>query len=364
MTRPPRRAGVVDSSVRDAHEVVGLYGDPDTTWGICAELTVARPVDPDAAAERMTRLCHVHQHLGAPPRVRRPETPTGASWERLREDVASAPYLPGGPLVRLALDDEARRLVVGAHHGVVDGLGLLAVAAEALGAEVRATARGIGGRPAARGFALSSLLRMGEAALSPPPRFPGVGHGSPREPLEDLSSRVGPPGRRGTRALAMGVLGALAGHGASARDRRAVLVVGASRRVAPTPTPDRQTAFLRLRLPPDATAEQVARALADTPPEPDFPETSARGIGPAVVRLFRSRLGATAMLSNLGRIEAADLVSVAMFPASSGPRAVAVGLASTEHSTTISLRTRRRDFSREEHERLLDQLCEAFQRAR
>ena len=76
-------------------------------------------------------------------------------------------------------------------------------------------------------------------------------------------------------------------------------------------------------------------------PEPDFPETSARGIGPWVTHLLRGRLGATALLSNLGVLEAPGLGSVAMFPATSGPRAVAVGLATAGGTTTLSLRTRR-----------------------
>ena len=133
-----------------------------------------------------------------------------------------------------------------------------------------------------------------------------------------------------------------------------MLVVGASRRTVDLPRPDRQTAYLRLRLGPDVTASTIGGLLAATPPEPDFPETSARGVGPRVVRVLRHRLGATAMLSNLGVVSGPGIESVVMFPASSGPRAVAVGLASTAAATTLSLRTRRRDFTATEHTALLD----------
>ena len=80
-------------------------------------------------------------------------------------------------------------------------------------------------------------------------------------------------------------------------------------------------AYLRLRLPADATVDQVRGSLAAVEPEPDFPTTSAGGIGPRLVRLMRRRLGATAVLSNLGRIEG-PVDSIAMFPACSGPRAL------------------------------------------
>ena len=107
-----------------------------------------------------------------------------------------------------------------------------------------------------------------------------------------------------------------------------LLVVGASRRSGSVPESDRQTAYLRLRVPADATVEDVRRSLAAVDPEPDFPTTSAGGIGPRMARLMRRRLGATAVLSNLGRIEG-PVDSIAMFPACSGPRAVSIGLAST-----------------------------------
>ena len=132
-----------------------------------------------------------------------------------------------------------------------------------------------------------------------------------------------------------------------------MLAVGASRRDDDRPAPDRQTAYLRLRVPPGTSRTEVARRLREQPPEPDFPETSAGGVGPWVTGLLRARLGSTATLSNLGAIEAPGVVSVAMYPAVNGPRAVAVGLASTSTSTVLSLRTRRRDLTRPEHEALL-----------
>ena len=112
-------------------------------------------------------------------------------------------------------------------------------------------------------------------------------------------------------------------------------------------------------MPADAEVDEVRRALAAVDPEPDFPgDVGARG-RPRVAHLLRRRLGATALLSNLGRIDG-PVDSVAMFPACSGPRAVAIGLASTSGSTTLSLRTRRAEFDADEHARLLADLAGRF----
>jgi hypothetical protein len=135
-----------------------------------------------------------------------------------------------------------------------------------------------------------------------------------------------------------------------------VLAVGASRRIDPRPAPDRQTAYLRLRADADLPPDDVAALLTALPPEPDFPETSAGGIGPLVTRALRSRLGATATLSNLGLLEG-PLTSAAMYPALNGPHAVGVGLATAGDTTTLTLRTRRRDLTAAEHERLLTALA-------
>jgi hypothetical protein len=275
-----------------------------------------------------------------------------ADWSDRRAHLATAHY-QAGALLRVALRADGRRLAVGAHHGAVDGLGLVAVAGVALGEPLRTMAQGIGVRAARSGFLRSSAARLREALVDPPPRFRGAGEPDAREDLSELSR---PLVERGTAHLAVAVadvFGRLGHRGLP------LLVVGASRRISTLPQADRQTAYLRLRVPIGASTRDVRRALAATDPEPDFPATSARGLGPRVTRLVRRRLGATALLSNLGRIEG-PVDSVAMFPACSGPHAVAVGLASTSGSTTLTLRTRRVEFSADEHARLLGELVDRF----
>ncbi len=342
--RPARRG----LALRSAHEVVGLYGDPDTSWGIAADLTVV-DADPGSMGERLLGLCASHEHLGVAPTV---EVVTRDRWEMRRALLANRPY-DGGALLRVAVRDDGRRLLVGAHHGAVDGLGLLAVAGAALGQELRTGARGIADRPARTGFVRSSVGRLREALVDPPPRF-ASGGGSGAD--EDLSEVTRPLVTRGTPHLAAAAATVFARRG---HEGRPLLVIGASRRASTTPEADRQTAYLRLRVSPGASPAAVRAALAEVDPEPDFPATSARGVGPRVTHLLRRRLGATALLSNLGLVEGA-VESVAMFPACSGPRAVAIGLASTAHTTTVSLRTRRAEFDSSAHADLLADLAEAF----
>lgn len=355
--RPTLRArrARLDPAVHEAREVVGMYGDPDTTWGICVEARLAAPVAVADVVAGVTELCRRFPHLGAAPQVIQAAE---GEWPAVRQDVAAAPYGPAAPLLRVAVSDDGAGLLVGAHHGVIDGLGLLAVVSAATGRELRTLARGIGDRRAPHGFLASSVRRLGEAVTDPPARFEG--HGEPASTLEDLSAVTRPRVDRGTAYLARAVLETHAARSGAGSSRQPLLVVGASRRLDAVPAPDRQTAYLRLRVRPGLEVSEVASQLAGLRPEPDFPETSAGGAAPLAIRLLRNRLGATAMLSNLGRVHAEGIESLAMFPASSGPRSVAVGLASTATTTTLSLRTRRRDFTRAEHEVLVGALADRF----
>ena len=132
----------VDPAVRTAREVVGLYGDPHATWGICLEAGLLEPLAVRDAERRLAALVAAHPSLGAAPACRL----VTEGWEAARSRVASEPYGPSEPLLRVLVDADGSRLFVGAHHGAVDGLGLVAVAGAAAGLTVRARARGIGDR--------------------------------------------------------------------------------------------------------------------------------------------------------------------------------------------------------------------------
>lgn len=349
-----------DAAGWQAREVVGLYGDPDTTWGICLEIGLAAPLSPHQVAERAAALVAEYPHLGPCPSV------TGASaedWVQQRGLAAAAPYEVTGELVRLVLAEDGRRLLVAAHHGVCDGLGLVAIAGAVTGAALTSAARGIGARSSPRGFLGSSIARLAEALLRPPPRFSGSGSaaGSGLEAAgETLRTRTLTRRSAGTVELCavLAEVFTIWNQPGTGNAGRPLFVTGASRRRPGELAPDRRTGYLRFRVDPQWERAELRSRFAALVPEPEFPETSVGGIGPRVTRVLRSRLGATAQLSNIGIVEGRGLEDIAIFPALSGPRGLAVGLATTAATTTVSLRTRIAEFSPAETDRLLELIAE------
>jgi hypothetical protein len=237
---------------------------------------------------------------------------------------------------------------------VCDGLGLLAVAEVVTGAGLTTEARGIGDRTSTRPFLLSSAVRLGEALIAPPARFRGTRRSG--MPGEWLGQRELEPLRTGTAAVGLAIARVFAARRREGRvrGRRPILSYGASRRAAGTFEPNRETAYFRLPFDPDWSRAEFDWHVARLEPEPVFPETTAGGVGPRLAGLLRGRLGATAIISNLGRLGGQQLVSAAMYPAASGPYSVAFGFATTPESSTLTLRTRASDFTDDESSALLD----------
>ncbi|GGD19128.1 hypothetical protein [Nocardioides daphniae] len=339
-------------ALRMARAVVGLYGDPDVTWGISLEATFEAPVDLTEVDARIAALVAEHPHLGVLPTLQRVAP---QAWADERERSASAPFGDDGLLVRLLASEDATRFFVTAHHGVCDGLGLIAVMSAVVGRPLTSSARGVGDRTSSQSFLVSSVLRLGEALLAPPARFSGEGDPAAAGRPERLHQVDEPTGTvNGVRVCAaLNSIHAAWPRRRTSGGRRFLVVMGASRRVPGETAPDRQTAYFRIALKPQWGLAEVKRALQEAEPEPTFPETSAGGIGPMVTRALKNRLGYTVNVSNLGIVSGEGLASMAMFPAVNGPQAVGVGLVSTSHGSTVSLRTRRTDFSDDEAQRLL-----------
>jgi hypothetical protein len=350
---PPSR-GSVDPAVSAARAVVGLYGDPTVTWSILFEVELASSVPRDGVSARAAELVRHNPHLGRTTDL--VEFPKDRV-EDVRHRFANDPYGDQQPLLRLALSTSGDRLVVGAHHGAMDGLGMLCTAADVLDVELGSSVRGMPDRPAGSGFLRSSVSRLWEAVARPPQRFrrstsalaealPGdwlvSGQVSTRHPttsglvvatrlaLEDWNE----PGRRARRPV--------------------VLAMGASRRRATERLrPDRSTAYARLDATEVWTIEQAKAKLDTLHPEPDFPATRALGIGPLVTGVLGSRLGSTALVSNVGRLHGSDLVVRAHFwPSASGPSGVGIGLVSVQDNTVLTVRARRADFDEKAAQRL------------
>ena len=290
---PDSRPTRSDPAVKGAHEVVGLYGDPDTSWGIAVDLGVRR---------HRTR----GRWRAAGRAVRRPRPPrrgahrggggrggvVGAAGRAGHRRLRGAARCSGW---RCARTDGGWPSAPTTEPST--GSAWWRWPASALGAAAAQPAPG-GSATGPRGPASCAPACIGWARHwstrrhgSPAAASRATARGSQRAHPTAGRARDGAPGRRG-RATCSATGGT-----------RVARCSSSARPGAPgtLPEADRQTAYLRLRVPVGCDAEQVRRALAAVDPEPDFPATSARGLGPRVTHLMRRRLGATALLSNLGR---------------------------------------------------------------
>jgi hypothetical protein len=345
---PPATAapGSVDPAVREARRVVGLYGDPDVTWSIVLRLRLVDPHEREDVAGRVPDVFEAHPHLGRPPVV---EVQDATTVDRF----ANEHYGDHAPLVRLALDDSGRDLVVAAHHGAVDGLGLVGLAGRLSGLELGTSARGVSRTGQEPGFLAGTLPRLGEIVFRPPERFRGTERG---ERGDHLVYAERPLRMQGTGALAWAGLRALRDwNAAPPRHSQPVIALGVSRRPGqPMPRPDRDTAYTRLRVRGIDTRAELTDLLGRTQPEPDFPVTDARGLGAVLTRRLAGRLGASMLVSNLGLLAHPGVASASFWPVASGPHGVSLGLVSAGGVTTLTARVRRGWFTAEQSGSLLD----------
>jgi len=331
-----------------ARAVVGLYGDPTVPWSIVLQAELSEPLAAGAVDDRLAALAACYPHLGGAPAVVAADDLDDARAERaavndVREQFASRLYDGREPLVRVALaPGPAPALLLAAHHGAVDGLGLLALLGAAVDRPVRTSVVGMRGRAIARSFALAAARRVGEAVFTPPARVRAV-PGRPDTGEVLLAARL-PRLRVGT-AAATAVAAAVVRDWNGGRRGRVVAAIGASRRDGDDLTPEHRAAYLRLRLPVRADRALVRTMLENQRLEPDFPPS--RNV---VVRLgsraLARRLGATFLVSNVGAVEIGEPVrSLAFFPQPSGPAGLAIGVVSTAAATSLTVRARRRDFT-------------------
>src|SRR5438445_2533995 len=133
---------MVDATAR-ARRVVGLYGDPTVTWSVLLRARLIDHVPEAAVFERLSRHARGFPQLGGAPAVVSTSdmTATAALF-------ATRPYADGESLVRVAVGATEPELVLAAHHGAVDGLGLLGLLGVALDTEVSRNATGLGTRAA------------------------------------------------------------------------------------------------------------------------------------------------------------------------------------------------------------------------
>ena len=349
----PRGGAGVDAAVQQARRVVGLYGDPDVSWSVLLVLRLSRPTTVEAVSTAAGNLVDAHPHLGPAPRV---EGFGPGAEPGVLAALANEPFGDAGPLLRVAVGAGGRTLVLAAHHGAVDGLGMLGVATALLAVPLTSTARGIAREAEPTSFVRGSLRRLGEAAFAPPVRLDGdraEGSALPGDWLEARDVDVARPGSAALVRAAADLVRRT--NGPDRRGKRLVVSMGLSRRPGrPVPDPDRDTAYMRLRIGNLSSTADARRLIAATAPEPAFPVGDAGGLGPAVARRLSHRLGATVLVSNLGLVDNPSIESVRFWPVPTGPAGVCLGLASTPATTTLTFRARRGWFSEQAARRLAD----------
>lgn len=349
-----------ERAAAEALAVVGMYGDPTVSWSIFLETEFTAPIDPEEAHRRLDAAIAAHPACGiAPEWAVLPD----AEWASGRTRLADEAYAVGRPLVRAQCSTDGRRLIVGAHHGALDGLGMLALVAAATGQDLRSRARGISAAPAHRPFLRNAVHRLGEAAWHSPRRFrPERASSEPGDWLLSVPTDV-----KVSTALLVAATGeALQEWGAAptAERHRLVMAIAASRRAAGERlVPDRQTAYLRVVDPVPGDVTAAREQLGATAPEPDFPPSRVGGLAPLATRLLQRRLGSTALISNLGPVEGTVGVrSMSIYPSASGPSGLAVGAMTGGDTGTLTLRARRNSFTEEGTAELMDRIATAVTR--
>lgn len=354
---PTPAAPPAEDAVLRAGRSLALFGHPEERWSIVLHARLANPLDGAAVAPRLQAGLSSRPELGPRPSI---DVVSAAELAPALAAAAGAAYQVGGPALRVALIAEPDPgVVLAAHHGVLDGLGLLALLGLVLGGPVVSGARGL--TPQAQsggGFGTFAARRVAEALFWPPTRIAGPAPSSAATG-ELLAGRSVPAFGGGAAALTAAAVRTVMlwnhEHGATAE--RVAVAIGASQRSGSAPTLEHRAAWLRIRV-ADGEEETVSMALGQAPALPVAPPTRRlAGVGRLAAALLSRRLGSTLLMSNLGAVTGPpELREIAFYPVTHGHRAVALGAATVSGRSTLTLRAEARDFDRVSLERMLEVL--------
>jgi hypothetical protein len=346
---------------------MALSGHPDVSWSILLEAGVADALDPDTVAGRLRAAFGSSPHLGRPPPVR----------SILPDDIPAAlrmfanrPYEDGESVARVGVWAKPPTILLAAHHGALDGLGLVALLGVVLDAAVSSSARGIGSIRPGHGFVRTASSRLWEALVDRPSRIAPVRTGVRRTETGGdllLAAPVGGTTRTlGTATLVAAAVAAIERWNAEAGapSGRVAVAIGASRRPGSAPTLEERSAYLRLHAASSDPAHLRA-LLRDARPQAGaarFRGATAidRVVPASLKRALSDRLGSTLLVSNLAQLKGAGLRSAAFYPVAHGVSGVALGAARVEDTTTITIRARLKDFDAEGARRLLGCVVDAL----
>ncbi len=308
--------------------------DPAIGWRIL--LTARLPEEPDRAEviDRLAAIATLQGWPAPPPRRAASDLPA-----LQRELVADDP----APLV---VGLCGAQLVLSAHHGAVDGLGLL-VLLERLGAgPVRSSARGVGARTTTGGAARTTTRRLREALLHPPARLTTPA-GVPTGAGDVLVERT-VPGAHRTATLVDAATRAIVAHERSHGRTAAhvAIAVGAVRAqasdAATAPVAD-HSVLLRLtdveQLDAAGIADALASAPVQTPPSAGGRPLLVRATSLGL-RALAPRLGSTLLVSHLGEVTAPGVRGLSFHPVTAGGTGLSLGAVGHGGTTTLTLRGR------------------------
>ncbi len=355
------RAGTRSRSVRGSRHA---SGHPEISWSIVLDAVLDRTIPVEHVADRLAAAWPADGSTGPPPEI---HLSSDERWEEDRERAADRPYEDDGPLCRLLiLPGERTRLLVGGHHAILDGLGLVAVLGAAIGESLGTTARGLQAPgPSPDGGLRYTIKRIREAMMRPPTRI-APRDGEPAAAGDHLVQRT-----LSQTVSSAEVIAACPGavrtwnSGRAGSSGRVVVAVGAARTAGAKPVIGTQAAWFRLCV-EHTDVNWVRAEMVRRGPEPtgSLPVLQlARRVG--LARMMASRLGSTLLVSNLGSVlPAGACSSAAFFPAGHGRSGVAVGGIGVDGRTILTVRARRRDFSRAAAEHLLDVIADQVEAGR
>jgi hypothetical protein len=230
-----------------------------------------------------------------------------------------------------------RTVVVSAHHGAADGLGLLRVL-DGLGlGPVTSSARGIGDRPPAHGYVGTVARRLAEAALRPPASV--TPSRTAPEADGDAMVEAEVEGSYRTAVLVRAAVEALVARGAG---RHVAVAVGATRDPATAAEIGNNSALLRIRDAERLDLPGIERALREAPAE--RPPVAGSGgvdrVAAVAMRALARRLGSTLLVSHLGEVTAPQVDRLSFHPVTAGGTGLALGAVGNRGRTVHTLRAR------------------------
>jgi len=298
---------------------------------IVLQARLAFPAEADKMIQRLAATTAEYPQLGRPPES---EPVTEATIGAVRDAFASRPCQPGDPLLRVAIGETDRLVLLAANDAAVNELGLLALLGRALDVPVATSVTGLGDVAAPTSFA----RRLYDAVLRPSARIAPAGGTGDDDGDALVALRAGPL-PLGTATLTAAIGRTVASWNAA--PGRIVAGIGASRRDGSRPEPEAASACLLVPLGADPDADRIDAALAQPRVAPDLPATALGRLA----RPLADRLAPTFLVSTMGSVSAGGIVTeLAVFPAAVGSAGVAFGAATVAGMTTITIRARRAHF--------------------